>query len=75
MWVSVRAGNRRYQRAAAGWAASRYHAEFDGVTPTQIRALPDLLDAIPVRGPKSRRRLPGSSSSEGYTVSRGLLVS
>lgn len=45
----LRRDGRRYQRAAARWL-SRYHAEVEGVTLTEIREIADLLAALPVFG-------------------------
>jgi hypothetical protein len=45
----LRRDARRYQRAAARWL-SRYHAEVDGVTLTEIREIADLLAALPAFG-------------------------
>jgi hypothetical protein len=45
----LRRDGRRYQRAAARWL-SRYHAEVEGVTLTEIREVADLLAALPVFG-------------------------
>jgi hypothetical protein len=39
----------RYQRAAARWLA-RYHAEVEAVTLTEIRAIADLMAALPAHG-------------------------
>jgi hypothetical protein len=47
--ILLRNDRRRYQHAAARWLA-RYHADVEGVTLTDIRAIADILAALPVHG-------------------------